>query len=336
LITRFPISLTVKTAGYMIQKKLKRVPKYPIVLMLEPLHACNLSCQGCGRIREYKDTVKEQMRLQDCLNAIDESGAPIISICGGEPLIYPEMGTLVKETLKRKKHIYFCTNGVFLKKKLNEYTPTNSFIFNVHLDGMEKTHDLIVERQGTFAAAVEGIKAAVAAGFLVCTNTTVYAETDMEEIDQLFAYLKGIGVSGFMIAPGYEYSSVAEKDLFLDRKMVREKFKNIDQLNKKYRILQSPVFLDFLRGKRELECTAWGNPTRNIAGWKSPCYLITDTHYSSMKELYEKTDWTKIGPGHGDPRCENCLSHVGFETTAALGTEQRLSDIVKMAKWQLF
>src|SRR6185312_16054986 len=191
---RFPLSLTTTMVGYMAKKKLTRTKRFPLVLMLEPLHACNLTCTGCGRIREYSQTIKEKLSVEECLASVDEAGAPIVSICGGEPLIYPEIGTLVRAILKRRKHIYLCTNGMFIKKRLREFRPSSRFFFNVHLDGLEETHDLAVEREGVFQAAVEGIVAAKKAGFLVCTNTTIYKDTDLGEIDRLFAYLARLGV----------------------------------------------------------------------------------------------------------------------------------------------
>src|SRR5207248_1398609 len=194
---RFPLTLTTSMAGYMAKKKLSRQKRFPLVLMLEPLHACNLTCTGCGRIREYSQTIKDRLSVDACLAAVDECGAPIVSLCGGEPLIYAEIGGLVRAILNRRKNIYLCTNGMFIQKRLHEFKPTSRFFFNVHLDGLEETHDLAVERQGVFRAAVEGIKAAKKAGFLVCTNTTVYKETRIEEIDELFAYLTKLGVNGF-------------------------------------------------------------------------------------------------------------------------------------------
>src|SRR6266700_2706380 len=191
---RFPLSLTADMAGYMIKKKIKRTPRFPLVLMLEPLHACNLTCTGCGRIREYESSIKEKLSVEECLASVDECGAPIVSICGGEPMIYPEIGRLVRDILRRRKHIYLCTNGMFIKKKLAEFRPTSRFFFNVHLDGLEETHDRAVERQGVFQAAVEGIRAAKQAGFMVCTNTTIFKETDLDEVDQLFTYLAKLGV----------------------------------------------------------------------------------------------------------------------------------------------
>jgi hopanoid biosynthesis associated radical SAM protein HpnH len=198
---RFPLSLTTTMAGYIAKKKVTRTPRFPLVLMLEPLHACNLTCTGCGRIREYETTIKQKLSVEDCWGAVDECGAPIVSICGGEPMIYPEIGRLVAGILKRRKHIYLCTNGMFIKRRLHEFKPTSRFFFNVHLDGLEATHDRAVERDGVFKAAVEGIRAAKAAGFLVCTNTTVFKDTDMDEIDALYAFLTRLGVDGFMLSP---------------------------------------------------------------------------------------------------------------------------------------
>src|SRR5437763_2000886 len=200
---RFPLSLTMSMAGYMAKKKLFGPKRFPLVLMLEPLHACNLTCTGCGRIREYEETIKEKLSVEECLASVDEAGAPIVSICGGEPMIYPDLGPLVRGILKRRKHIYLCTNGMFIKKRLHEFRPTSRFFFNVHLDGLEETHDLCVERSGVFRAAIAGIQAAKRAGFLVCTNTTIFKETNLDEIDQLFAFLTKLGVDGFMISPAY-------------------------------------------------------------------------------------------------------------------------------------
>src|SRR5437763_14558002 len=194
---RFPLSLTTSMVGYMARKKLSGVKRFPLVLMLEPLHACNLTCTGCGRIREYSQSIKERLTVEECLASVDEAGAPIVSICGGEPMIYPEIGRLVRGILRRRKHIYLCTNGMFIRKRLHEFRPTSRFFFNVHLDGLEKTHDMAVDRQGVFRAAVEGIRAAKKAGFMVCTNTTIFKDTNLDEIDALFAFLTRLGVDGF-------------------------------------------------------------------------------------------------------------------------------------------
>src|SRR5262249_9641726 len=276
---RFPLTLTTSVAGYIARKKLSGERRFPLVLMLEPLHACNLTCTGCGRIREYAQTIKEKLSVAECLASVDECGAPIVSICGGEPMIYPDIGRLVRGILKRRKHIYLCTNGMFIQKRLHEFRPTSRFFFNVHLDGLEKTHDMAVERQGVFRAAVEGIRAAKKADFLVCTNPTIYKETDLHEIDELFGFLTRLGVDGFMLSPAYGYTAVKETnpegaaEIFMTRDDIRKKFKEAEKLLGKYKLASSPVYLEFLSGKRELTCTAWGNPTRNVKGWKGPCYL---------------------------------------------------------------
>ncbi|MFL5241367.1 MAG: adenosyl-hopene transferase HpnH [Gemmataceae bacterium] len=337
---RFPLSLTTTMVGYMARKKLAGQKRFPLVLMLEPLHACNLTCTGCGRIREYKQTIKDKLTLAECLGAVDEAGAPIVSICGGEPMIYPEIGNLVREILKRRKHIYLCTNGMFIEKRLHEFKPSSRFFFNVHLDGLEKTHDLCVEREGVFRAAVAGIKAAKKAGFLVCTNTTIFKETDINEVDALFGYLTKLGVDGFMLSPAYGYSAVQETnptgaaEIFMTRDDIRTKFREAEMTLAKYRMMSSPIYLEFLSGKRELTCTAWGNPTRNVKGWKGPCYLITDEHHATFNDLMENTHWDEYGQGK-DPRCEHCMVHCGFEPSAALGVNKRMGDGLKMLKWQL-
>jgi hopanoid biosynthesis associated radical SAM protein HpnH len=337
---RFPLTLTTSMVGYMAGKALRREKRFPLVLMLEPLHACNLTCTGCGRIREYSSTIKDKLTVEECLASVDEAGAPIVSICGGEPLIYPEIGRLVKGILKRRKHIYLCTNGMFIKKRLPEFRATSRFFFNVHLDGLEDTHDVAVERRGVFKAAVEGIVAAKARGFLVCTNTTIYKETDLGEIDRLFAYLTKLGVDGFMLSPAYGYTAVKETnpsgaaEIFMTREDIRAKFKEAQGLLAKYRMMSSPIYLEFLSGRRELTCTAWGNPTRNVKGWKGPCYLITDRHHATFRELMDDTPWDNYGYGK-DPRCEHCMVHCGYEPSAALGVNKKLGDSLKMLLWQL-
>jgi hopanoid biosynthesis associated radical SAM protein HpnH len=364
---RFPLSMTAGLAGYIARNKFrpppawqenrpshaapnpfkiihastgKRAPhpminkRFPLVLMLEPLHACNLTCTGCGRIREYETTITEMLSLEQCLNAVDECGAPVVSICGGEPMLYPKLPELVSRTIARGKHIYLCTNGMFLRKKLSDYTPHTSFFFNVHLDGLEKTHDICVEKEGVFREAIEGIKAAKAAGFKVCTNTTVYRETDMAEIAELFEYLKPFDLDGHMISPGYAYSAVNDREIFLTREDIHEKFRDIDRIANQYTLNSTPVYLDFLKGERDLPCTAWGNPTYNVKGWKGPCYLITDAHYKTFEELMTKTDWESYGQGN-DPRCEHCMVHCGYEPSAALGINSRFSDGIRLLDWVL-
>ncbi|HTT63755.1 MAG TPA: adenosyl-hopene transferase HpnH [Bryobacteraceae bacterium] len=368
---RFPLSMTANMAGYIFKNRMRPRPewqkdgtaagngsnpfhilhgapapranrqphpmirkRFPLVLMLEPLHACNLTCTGCGRIREYESTITERLPLEECLAAVDECGAPMVSICGGEPMMYPQIGELVAGILERNKNIYLCTNGMFIVKRLNQFTPDKRFFFNVHLDGLEKTHDLCVEREGVFREAIEGIKAAKAAGFMVCTNTTIYKETDMREIEALFAYLEQFHLDGHQLAPAYGYSAVDDREIFMTRDDIRQKFKDIDRLAQRFYIKQTPLYLDYLKGTRELPCTAWGTPTYNIKGWKGPCYLITDGHYKTFEGLMTQTPWEDYGPGN-DPRCEHCMMHCGFEPSAALGLTASLADSLKMLTWAL-
>lgn len=368
---RFPLSMTAGMAGYIFKNKMRPNPewqksaapvldasnpfrilpaglaeggsrephpminkRFPIVLMLEPLHACNLTCTGCGRIREYESTITERIPLEECLAAVDECGAPMVSICGGEPMMYPQIGELVTGILARNKNIYLCTNGMFIVRRLREFTPDRRFFFNVHLDGLEKTHDICVEKDGVFREAIEGIKAAKAAGFMVCTNTTVYKETDMKEIAALFEYLEPFDVDGHQLSPAYGYSAVNDREIFMTRDDIHEKFKDVDTLFKRFRLNQTPMFLEFLKGDRDLPCTAWGNPTYNIKGWKGPCYLITDGHYKTFEALMTQTPWENYGHGN-DPRCEHCMVHCGYEPSAALGINARLADSFKMLTWAL-
>jgi hopanoid biosynthesis associated radical SAM protein HpnH len=368
---RFPLSMTAGMAGYIFKNKMRPKPewqktaapvldasnpfrilpaqlaesgsrephpminkRFPIVLMLEPLHACNLTCTGCGRIREYESTITERIPLEECLAAVDECGAPMVSICGGEPMMYPQIGELVSGILARNKNIYLCTNGMFIVKRLREFTPVRRFFFNVHLDGLEKTHDICVEKDGVFREAIEGIKAAKAGGFMVCTNTTVYKETDMKEIAALFEYLEPFDVDGHQLSPAYGYSAVNDREIFMTRDDIHEKFKDVDTLFKRFRLNQTPMFLEFLKGDRDLPCTAWGNPTYNIKGWKGPCYLITDAHYKTFEALMTQTPWENYGHGN-DPRCEHCMVHCGYEPSAALGINAKLADSFKMLTWAL-
>ncbi len=308
--------------------------RFPLVLMLEPLHACNLTCTGCGRIREYENTITERLPLDRCFGAIDECGAPIVSICGGEPMMYKPIGDLVQGALDRRRHVYLCTNGMFIAARLHEFRPDRRFFFNVHLDGLRETHDLAVEREGVFDSAIEGIRAAKAAGHMVCTNTTVYRETDMGEVEELFEYLRQFGVDGHMLSPAYGYSAVNSREIFLTRAEIEEKFRNVDRLFKRFRMNTTPQYAEFLKGNRDMPCTAWGNPTFNTRGWKGPCYLITDAHWDSFDDLMGETPWESYGRGN-DPRCEHCMVHCGYEPSAALGVNARLGDSLRMLRWAL-
>lgn len=384
---RFPLALSLKMARYIVAHKLKRTPKYAIVLQLEPLHTCNLTCTGCGRIREYSTSLKDMMSLEDCLNAATECGAPMVSICGGEPTIYPKIEELVAGLLGQGRIVYICTNGMFMRKKMREllartYTPRTESVlrqlqadklitdkeaaeirkgktdgrpsiapspalyWNVHLDALERVHDLIVEREGVFKECIEAIKMAKLLGYQVATNTTVYKETDMTEIEQMFDFLSRLGVDGHTITPGYEYDA-AKRDMiqrlnkrpeefFLTRDLTRAKFRNIVEWGQKYTFFGSPIYLEFLAGQRDLHCTAWAIPTRNVKGWKAPCYLMTDGHYTTYQDMLTQVDWNKYGVYDGvvrDPRCENCMTHCGYEPTPSLGIDTRPGDTWKLIRY---
>ncbi len=384
---RFPLALTAKIAKHIIKHKTLRTPKFAMVLQLEPLHTCNLTCTGCGRIREYSTSLKDMMSLEDCLESATECDAPMVSICGGEPLIYPKIEELVNGLLKQGRIVYICTNGMFMRKKMREYlasiygpevelklaklleeklitdkeaaeirkgskdnraviAPTKWQYWNVHIDGLEYTHDLIVEREGVFKECVLAVKMAKLLGYQVATNTTVYKETDVKEIEQMFEYFSSMEVDGHTISPGYEYDAAKKdmvkrlhkqpEDFFLTRKMTREKFAKIQEWGERFTIFGTVVYQEFLAGKRELTCTAWAIPTRNIKGWKAPCYLMTDGHYPHYQEMLAKVDWNKYGVVNGvarDPRCENCMVHCGYDPSGALGTNYQSGDTWKNIKY---
>lgn len=377
---RFPLALTAKIAGHIIKHKIRRTPKFALVLQLEPLHTCNLTCTGCGRIREYSTSLKDMMSLEDCLESARDCDAPMVSVCGGEPLIYPKIEELIDGLLKDGRIVYICTNAMFMRRKMRDYlaatyspalepkleelrlsnlvtdkdlesirkgkhdgrpviAPSTWMYWNVHVDGLEYTHDLIVEREGVFKECVEAIKMAKMLGYQVATNTTVYKETDVKEIEEMFKFFSWLGVDGHTISPGYDYDA-AKKDMvkrlgkdpgefFLTREATREKFKNIEDWGKKFTIFGTPVYQEFLAGKRELTCTAWAIPTRNVRGWKAPCYLMTDGHYPTYQEMLSKVDWDKYGVVDGvarDSRCENCMVHCGYDPSGALGTNYKRGD----------
>src|SRR5580704_7913550 len=384
---RFPLALTAKIARHIIKHKFRRTPKFALVLQLEPLHTCNLTCTGCGRIREYSTNLKDMMSLEDCLASATECDAPMVSICGGEPLIYPKIEELVNGILAQGRIVYICTNGMFMRKKMRDYmasvfgpemepklaklleeklitdkeageirkghkdnrsviAPSKWQYWNVHIDGLEYTHDLIVEREGVFQECVLAVKMAKLIGYQVATNTTVYKETDVKELEQMFEFFSSLEVDGHTISPGYEYDAAKKdmvkrlhkqpEDFFLTRKMTREKFAKIEEWGERFTIFGTTVYQEFLAGKRELTCTAWAIPTRNVKGWKAPCYLMTDGHYEGYQEMLTKVDWDKYGVFDGvarDPRCENCMTHCGYEPTPSLGIDTQRGDTWKLIRY---
>jgi len=330
---KFHPSLIFSLSRYIMRTRLSGSRRAPLVLMLEPLHACNLACRGCGRIREYKGTMREQLSLEQCIRAIDEAGTPVVTITGGEPLMHKELVALVAAAVARKKHLYLCTNGILLEEFLPKIQPSPNLNINVSLDGMEETHDRLRNAKGVFTKAVAGIAEAKRRGFRVVINTTVYYDTGNAEIISLFELLAKLRVDGILVAPGFSYFESGQ-EIFLTRERVHEKFRSLESAFARFPIISTPLYLDFLRGKRDFRCSPWGNPTRNVRGWKSPCYLITDAHYGSFREMIDKTPWEKYGPGK-DPRCANCMMHCGYEPTIAYETGNRLRDIATMVKWNL-
>jgi len=329
---RFPFRQTVAVARHIGRQKKGKNERFPLVLMLEPLHACNLTCSGCGRIREYREHLSAMLSVEDCMGAIDACGAPVVSICGGEPLLYPQISELVGKTIRRGKVVYLCTNGQVLAEKIDHFRPHGMFNINVHLDGMAETHDMIVEKKGAFDKAVTGIQAAKRAGFIVCTNTTIYKQTDVNEVRELVRLLEGLNVDGVLMSPGFDYSDVEDRSVFLTRRAIVEKFRDLEDVVRGKKVWNTPLFYDFLQGKRDYPCTPWGNVTYNVCGWKAPCYLITDGHYPSYNDFINQVSWEKYGPAR-DQRCENCMAHCGFEATVALTSTNSIVDMLKMAKW---
>jgi hopanoid biosynthesis associated radical SAM protein HpnH len=327
---RVSLSLGSSLAKYLFKKKFLSKERFPLVLMLEVTHLCNLACEGCGRIREYKETMREMLSVEECIQAVDECPAPVVTVTGGEPLMHPEIDKIISAIIEKKRHIYLCTNGILLADAIKKLKPNKYFNINIHIDGLTKTHDAIAGK-GVFERAINGIREAKRAGFKVCTNTTIYKNTSEKEIEELFSFLDGLGVDGLLVSPGFSFEH-NENEVFLCRTEIQERFGFIYGISKKYKILNSPLYLKFLKGERSLKCTPWGNPTRNYSGWKSPCYLITDTHYKTFAECMKNTDWDKYQEGK-DPRCENCMMHCGFEPTVVLQGGKRLSDIIEMAKW---
>ncbi len=330
---RFPLSLTYDLTRYLIKKQLQGVEKFPLVLMLEPTHQCNLACSGCGRIKEYRNSMGESLTLAQCLESVEECGAPVVTVTGGEPLLYPPVFELLQELVHRKKHIYLCTNAILLEKALPKLPRSKRLTLSVHLDGLAETHDRHLGRPGLFNTAIEAIKAAKRQGFRVCTNTTIFKETDVGETESLFVELTRLGVDGILVSPAYSFNGVAP-ELFLSRQEIMEKFKRLHQSRHHIRYFSTPLYLSFLRGERHYDCTPWANPTRTPQGWRAPCYQILDQHYPTFGELMERTVWESYGPEH-DPRCAQCMMHSGFEPSVVRQMGGNLADIWTMLRWNL-
>ena len=313
-----PLIQKYSIAKYIISKKLSRKKRYPLVLMLEPLFRCNLACAGCGKIDYPKEILDKRLSYEDCMQAIDECGAPVVSIAGGEPLIHKEMYQIVQGFIKRKKFVYLCTNALLLENRMDDYSPSPYLTFSIHLDGNEARHDNSVCRKGVFKKCVEVIKKARAKQFRVTVNCTLFQGENSEEVAEFMDMSMDLGVEGATISPGYSYQHAPDQDSFLQNYESKQLFRGLFKLGKgkNWRFNHSPLYLDFLAGNQSYQCTPWGNPTRNVFGWQKPCYLLVDEGYaSSFKGLMEETPWEKYGKGR-NPKCANCMVHCGFEATA--------------------
>jgi hopanoid biosynthesis associated radical SAM protein HpnH len=329
----FSLQLELKLIHYLAKKTLSRQEKIPLVLMLEPTHQCNLRCAGCGRIREYRSTLDQRLSVEECLSSVDEAGAPIVAVTGGEPLLHPHIDDIVQGIVDDKRFVYLCTNGLLLEESLAKFEPSPYFAFNIHLDGLAETHDAMAGRAGVFDTALNGIRSAKDAGFQICSNTTVYKRSDVREVRGLLQLLMDMRVDGVLLSPAFSYEAV-DDDVFLSRGEVNSVFNDILRSPNHHRYFSTPPYLEFLKGERDLLCIPWANPTRNPLGWKSPCYLITDAHYGSFGELLERTEWDSYGVGR-DPRCENCMVHSGFEASAVRAMMREPSSLWKAIKWSL-
>ncbi len=310
-----PMELAVRLGWYVMKNKAARRKKFPLVTMLEPLEACNLACEGCGRIREYEAVIDRMLTVEQCMQAVEDSGAPIVSIAGGEPTMHPQIDEIVERIVATKRFVYMCTNALLMERVMKSIPASKYFCFVVHMDGMEEAHDRSVYRKGVFKIAVRAMKAALEKGYRVTTNTTIFNGVDEDDMIEMFKMLTDMGVEGCMVSPGYQFDSVPNQELFISRRKAREVFTRILDPKHGIRFYNNPLYLDFLRGEREYQCTAWSNPTYTVSGWREPCYLLGDRHTEQFDELMSDELWERYGVGK-DPRCANCLMHCGFESAS--------------------
>ena len=330
-----PLIQQIRVGAYVLKNKLKGLERYPLVLMLEPLFRCNLACPGCGKIDYEDEILNKRLSVKECLNAVDECGAPVVSIPGGEPLLHREIGEIVKGITDRKKFVYLCTNALMLEKRLHLFKPTPYLTFSVHLDGLEDEHDKAVAQDGVFKKAVSAIRKAKALGFRVNLNCTLFDQTPASEIARFFEFAsQNLEVEGITVSPGYAYERAPNQEHFLNREKTKNLFRDVFRFGKgrKWRFSQSSLFLDFLAGNQSYKCTPWGNPTRNVFGWQKPCYLLAEGYASSFQSLMEETDWNSYGTGNYE-KCADCMVHCGYEPTAVLDT---LNHPLKALKTALF
>jgi hopanoid biosynthesis associated radical SAM protein HpnH len=312
-----PLSQMFTVARYVLKQRIAGRARYPLVLMLEPLFRCNLACTGCGKIQYPTALLKKHLSVDDCLAASDECGAPVVSIAGGEPLLHPQIAEIIRGLIARSRFLYLCTNALLLEDKLGEFEPDPHLSFNVHMDGPRVEHDFSVCRAGVYDKAVAAIRAAVRRGFRVTTNTTLFDGASPDRMRRFFDDMMALGIEGMMISPGYSYRKAPDQDHFLRREQSHRLFSRmLESPARRWRFNQSPLFLQFLMGKRDFDCTPWGNPTYNIFGWQRPCYLLQDGYARTFRELMEQTEWSRYGHASGNPRCRDCMVHCGFEPSA--------------------
>ncbi|MGF1641099.1 MAG: adenosyl-hopene transferase HpnH [Rhodospirillales bacterium] len=328
-----PLIQQIRVGSYILRNRLRGIDKYPLVLMLEPLFRCNLACPGCGKIDYEDDILNKRLSVADCLAAVDECGAPIVSIPGGEPLLHKEIGAIVAGIVARRKFVYLCTNGLLLEKKLHLFAPSDYLTFSVHLDGLEPHHDRAVDQPGTFARAVAAIRSARARGFRVNVNCTLFDKLSAAEVAAFFDFCTDeLDVEGITVSPGYAYERAPDQAHFLNRTKTKQLFRDIfkRQGRSRWRFSQSGLFMDFLAGNQSYRCTPWGNPTRNVFGWQRPCYLLGEGYAASFRELMAETDWDRYGTGNYE-KCADCMVHCGYEATAVNDTVANPLKALKIA-----
>jgi hopanoid biosynthesis associated radical SAM protein HpnH len=328
---RRPWRLDLRMARYLLAQKAKRRTHFPFVTMLEPLEACNLRCAGCGRVREYAAVMDRRLAGDACLEAVHASGAPIVSISGGEPLLHAEIAAIARAIIEERRFVYLCTNGLLLGETLDRFRPSPYLSFVVHLDGTEAVHDRVTARPGTYRTAIAGIRQAIARGFRVSTNTTLFRGSDVEDLYRLFSTLTAFGVEGLMVSPGYAYRDATDQQLFLDRQESIEVFRRVLDPAKGYPFYNNPLYLDFLRGERDVDCAAWTTVTYTVLGWRKPCYVLADEHVEDVQELLDPALWAAYGPGR-DRRCANCMMHSSFEGASILKAFSRPRDLLTVAR----
>ena len=332
-----PVSQAWTVASYVLKQKMKGRERYPLVLMLEPLYRCNLACAGCGKIQYPAHVLKRELTPDECFKAVEECGTPMVSIPGGEPLMHSKIEKIVEGLVARKKYIYLCTNALLLKEKLHLFQPSKYLTFSVHLDGQKEHHDFSVCREGGYELAVEGIREALKRGFRVTTNTTLFDGADPKSVRAFFDEMMALGVEGMMLSPGYSYDKAPDQKHFLGRARTRRLFRAILSNRKpSWRFNQTMLFLEFLMGKRDFQCTPWGMPTYSIFGWQKPCYLLQDGYAETFKELMETTEWENYGTESGNVKCANCMVHSGYEASGVDYSFRSFKGLLATAKATLF